>query len=61
MINSLNTPDNVTSTLLSDFAFEIPSSRCQHKLPFGLIFGTKARRQLFSSEFSQTVRLALNT
>ena len=48
----INTPNNVTSTLLSDFAFELPSSRCQRKLPFGLIFGAKARRQQFSSDFS---------
>ena len=57
----INTPDNVTSTLLSDFAFKIPSSRCQRKRPFDLIFGTEARQQQFSSELSQVVHLALNT
>ena len=43
----MNTPDNVSSTLSSDFAFEIPSSGCQRKLPFSLIFGIKARQQQF--------------
>ena len=28
---SKNTKDNVSSTLLSDFVPEVPSSRCQHK------------------------------
>ena len=41
----INTPDNVSSTLLSDFAFEIPCFRWQ----------------LFSTELSQAVCLALNT
>ena len=57
----INTPDNVTSTLLSDFAFKIPSSRCQRKCPFGLIFGTETRRQQCFSELNQVVHLALNT
>ena len=35
----------VSSTLLSDFVFEIPSSGCQPKLLFSLIFGIKARQQ----------------
>ena len=29
------TPDNVSSTFLSDFFFEIPGSRCHHKLVLG--------------------------
>ena len=32
---SKNTTDNVSSTLLSDFVPEVPSSRCQHKHPIG--------------------------
>ena len=32
---SKNTKDNVSSTLLSDFVPEVPSSRCQHKHPIG--------------------------
>ena len=31
--------NNISSTLLSDFVPEVPSSRCQHKHPFGQIFG----------------------
>ena len=38
---SRNTTDNVSSTLLSDFVPEVPSSRCQHKHPVGQIFGFK--------------------
>ena len=32
---SKNTEVNVSSTLLSDFVPEVPSSRCQHKHPVG--------------------------
>lgn len=48
-------PNKNSQTLLSEFAFEIPSSICQCKLLFGLIFGIKARRQQFSSELRQVV------
>ena len=56
----INTPDNDSSTLFSDFVFEIPCSRSQRKLLFGKIFGFKARQQQFSSELRQAVHLALN-
>ena len=31
----INTPDNGSFPPLSDFVFQIPSSECLHKLPFG--------------------------
>ena len=51
------TLDNVSSTLLSDFVPEVPSSRCQHQHPMDKSL-VLSRAATISSELSQAARLA---